>query len=112
MCAKSLQSSLTLCDPADCILPGSSVHGILQEGILEWVAMPSSRGSFGPRDQTRISCRYCIADRFFTAEPPGKPPLLPYKGGKEGTPEVERLAVDSQLMCSGDAGARALSLKL
>ena len=112
MCAKSLRSSLTFCDPEDCILPGSSVHGILQEGILEWVAMPSSRGSFGPRDQTRISYGYCIADRFFTVEPPGKPPLIPCKGGKEGTPEVERLAVDSQLTCSRDAGARALSLKL
>ena len=43
MCAKSLQSCLTLCDPIDCSLPGSSVHGILQSRILEWVAMPSSR---------------------------------------------------------------------
>ena len=41
MCAKSLQ----LCDPVDCNLPGSSVHGILQARILDWVAMPSSRGS-------------------------------------------------------------------
>ena len=74
--------------------------------------MPSCRGCFRPRDQTHISCGYCLADGFFTAEPPGKPPLIPRKGGKEGTPEAERLAVDSQLMCSGDAGARALSLKL
>ena len=37
-CAKSLQSCPTLCDPMDCSLPGSSVHGILQERILEWVA--------------------------------------------------------------------------
>ena len=43
--AKSLQSCPTLCDPIDCSPPGSSVHGILQAGILEWVAMPSSRGS-------------------------------------------------------------------
>ena len=74
--------------------------------------MLSSRGTFGPRDQTCISCGSCIADGFFTTEPPGKPPLIPCKGGKEGTPEVERLAVDSQLMCSGDAGVRALALKL
>ena len=40
----------------DCSLPGSSVHGILQARILEQVAMPSSRGSFRPRDQTRVSC--------------------------------------------------------
>ena len=39
------QSCLTLCDPMDCSLPGSSVHGILQARILEWVAIPFSRGS-------------------------------------------------------------------
>ena len=44
-CAKSLQSCLTLCHPMDCNLPGSSVHGIFQARILEWVAMLSSRGS-------------------------------------------------------------------
>ena len=43
-CAKSLQLCPTLCDPMDCSLPGSSVHGILQARILEWVAVPSSRG--------------------------------------------------------------------
>ena len=43
------QSSLTLCNPMDS-LPGSSVHGLLQARILEWVAMPSSRGSSRPRD--------------------------------------------------------------
>ena len=45
MCAKLLQSCLTLCEPIDCSLPSSSVHGILQARILEWVAIPSSRGS-------------------------------------------------------------------
>ena len=45
VCAESLQSCLTLCGPMDCSLPGSSVRGILQARILEWVAMPSSRGS-------------------------------------------------------------------
>ena len=40
-----LQSCLTLCDAMDCCLPGSSVHGILQASILEWIAMASSRGS-------------------------------------------------------------------
>ena len=44
-CARLLQSCLTLMDPVDCSPPGSSVHGILQGRILEWVAMPSSRGS-------------------------------------------------------------------
>ena len=45
MCAQLLQSCLTLRNPMDCSPPGSSVHRILQAGILEWVAMPSSRGS-------------------------------------------------------------------
>ena len=73
VCAQSLQLCLTLCDPVDCSLPGSSVHGILQAGILEWVAMPSSRGSSPPRDRTLVSSISCIAGRFLTAEPPGKP---------------------------------------
>ena len=49
------QSCPTLCNPMDCSPSGSSVCGILQTRILEWVAMPSSRGSSGPRDQTCIS---------------------------------------------------------
>ena len=48
------QSCSTLCDPVDWSSPGSSVHGILQARILEWVAVPSSRGSSWPRDRTRI----------------------------------------------------------
>ena len=46
----------TLCDSMDCSPPGSSVHGIVQARILEWVAMFPSRGSSQPRDQTQISC--------------------------------------------------------
>ena len=53
--AKSLQSCPTLCDPMDCSLPGSSVHGILQSRILEWVDMPISRGSSQPRNWTHVS---------------------------------------------------------
>ena len=63
---KFLQSHLTPCYPMDCNLPGSSVHGILQARILEWVAMPSSRGSFGPRDWTLVSNISCTARGFFT----------------------------------------------
>ena len=44
------QSCLNLCNPTDCHLPGSSVHGILYARVLEWVAMPSSRGPSQPRD--------------------------------------------------------------
>ena len=68
--AQSLQSCPTPCDPMNCSLPGSSVHGILQAGILEWVAMPSSRRSFQPRDRTHVSC---VAGGFFTTESLGKP---------------------------------------
>ena len=56
MCVLVAQSCLTLCDPVDCSPPGSSVHGILQARILEWVALSSSRGSSWPRDQICISC--------------------------------------------------------
>ena len=47
--------------------------GILQAGILEWVAMPSSRGSFRSKDQTCISCSSCFAGGLFFTEPPRKP---------------------------------------
>ena len=57
------QSCLTLCDPMDCRLPGSSIHGIFQARILKWVAISFSRGSSWPRDWTQISC---ITGRFFT----------------------------------------------
>ena len=57
------QSYPTLCDPMDCSLPSSSVHGILQARILEWVAIPFSRGSSQPNEQTQVSH---IEGRFFT----------------------------------------------
>ena len=81
--AKSLQSGLTLRDPMDCSLPGCSVHGIPQAGILERGAMLSSRGSSQPKDWTSISWDSWIAGEFFTAEPLGKPILWPYKHKKE-----------------------------
>ena len=59
------QSCPAVCNPMDCSLPGSSVHGILQARILEWVAISSSRGSSWPREWTRVSCS---AGRFFTVE--------------------------------------------
>ena len=71
--AKSLQSRPTPCDPMDCSLPGSSVHGILQARILEWVAISFSRGSFWSRDRICVPWGSCTAGGFFTAEPPGKP---------------------------------------
>ena len=56
------QSCPTLCDPVDCSPPGSSIHGILQARILEWVAISFSRGSSWPRDRTQVSL---IAGRRF-----------------------------------------------
>ena len=61
---------LTLCDPMDCSPLGSSVHGILQARILEWVAVSFSRASSRPRDWICISY---ISGGFFTSEPPGQP---------------------------------------
>ena len=60
----------TPCNPMDYSLPGSSVHGISQARVLEWVAIPFSRGSSQPRDRTQVSC---IAGRFLPSESPGKP---------------------------------------
>ena len=60
---ESLSVCLTLCYPMGCSLPDSSVHGILQERILEWVAIPFSRGSSQPRGRTQLSH---IADGFFS----------------------------------------------
>ena len=63
--AKSLQSCPTLCDPMDCSPPGSSVHGILQARILEWVAMPSSRESSNPGIKPMSLISPILAGRFF-----------------------------------------------
>ena len=70
--AKSLQSCITLCNSVDCSSPGSSVHEILQTRILEWVAVPSSRGSSRPRDWTRISCLLHWQAGSLPLAPPGK----------------------------------------
>ena len=57
------QSCLTLCDPMDCNPLGSSIHGVFQSRMLEWIAISSSRGSFWPSDPTCISGVFCI-DRW------------------------------------------------
>ena len=54
------QSCPTLCDLMDCSLPGSSVQGIFQARVLEWITISFSRGSSQARDQTSISCVSCI----------------------------------------------------
>ena len=69
--ACSVASAVFDCvQPMDAAHPGSSVHGISQAGILEWIAMPPSRRSSQRMDQI---CIACIAGGFFPAKPPGKP---------------------------------------
>ena len=64
-----------LCNPMECSPPSSSAHGILQARILEWAVMPSSRGSFQPRDQTQV---FRTADRFS------------YRQSHQGSPNIKR----------------------
>ena len=65
----SLQLCLTPCDLTDCISPDSSVHGIHQARILEWVTMTSSRGSSPAKDRTQAHVSPTLADRFLTTNP-------------------------------------------
>ena len=78
VCVLVVQLCLTLCDPMDCSSPGSSVHGILQARMLEWVAIPSSRGSSQPREWTWVSH---IAGGFFTIWATGRAPIWDLVGG-------------------------------
>ena len=71
-CHRFYLSQVQLCNSGDHSLPGSSVRGVSEARILEWVVISFSKGSSGPRDQTCISS---LADRFFTTEPRGKPVL-------------------------------------
>ena len=71
--AKAVQLCPTLCDPIGYSPPGSYVKGILQARILEWVVMPSSRGSFQLRDLTRISCLLRWQAGSLQLAPLGKP---------------------------------------
>ena len=71
-CCLVAKSCLMLCDPMDWSLLGSSVYGISQTRVLEWVVIFFSRGSSQPRDRT---CTSCIADRLFTAEPARRSPM-------------------------------------
>ena len=70
MKVKVAQSCLTLYDPMNCSLPGASVHGILQARLLEWVAIPFSRGSSQPGIEPGSPA---LQADSLSAEPPGKP---------------------------------------
>ena len=72
-CVRNCFICLTLCDPMGSCPPGSSEHGILQAGTLEWVAISSSRGSSQPRDRPCISC---TGRWVLSAEPLGKPKYM------------------------------------
>ena len=89
------QSSLTLCDPVDCSLPGSSVHEISQARILEWIAIAFSRGSSLAGIEPVSPA---LAGRFFTTEPPLKPTGVNGKyeiepGSLVGAPALEAMHV-------------------
>ena len=81
------QSCLTLCDPIDCSLPSSSVRGILQARILEWIAISFSRVSSQPRNRTQVSC---IAGRCFTGKP-----IIPKKGNAKECSNYRTVALIS-----------------
>ena len=66
-CGVLRRSVVSLCNPLDCSLLGSSVHEIFQARLLKWVAISSSRESSWPRGRIRVFCISCIAGRFFTA---------------------------------------------
>ena len=74
-----LQSWLFVTPWTVCSPPGSSAHGILQARILEWVAMPFSRGSSRPKNWTLVSCVSCIEGRFFTTELLGKTSFIEHR---------------------------------
>ena len=76
MCTKLLQLCLILCNPMDHSPPGSSVLGILQARILEWVALPSSRGSSLPRDQIHSPCIESAESQPLDCQ--GSPPLVSF----------------------------------
>ena len=78
VCAKSLQSCPTLCDPIDCSPPGSSVHGNLQARVWKWVARPSYRGSSRPRNQTCLLHCWQILYHWGTGKAQFPPYFLPY----------------------------------
>ena len=85
--AKSLQSCPTLCNPMDWGPPGSTVLGILQARVLEWIAIPSSRGSSRPRDRTRISHISCIGKQIL------------YHWHHLGSPKMEKHTYLTNCLC-------------
>ena len=78
VCAKLLQSCPTLCDLIDCSLPGSSVHGILQERILDWVTMPLFRGLPNPGIEPACLMSPALAGGLYTTRTAWETPPYQY----------------------------------
>ena len=98
MLVLSLSVMSKSCDPMDCSPPGSSIHGILQARILEWVATPSSRGSSRPRDGTCTS--------YVSAGAAGSLPLAPPSCNSAQMPAHDRMFLSSGI--SGEGNGKPL----
>ena len=115
-----VQSCPILCDPIDGSPPGSPVPGILQARILEWVAMPSSRGSSQPRDWTQVSLS---ASGFFTiwatretheywsGWPIPSPGALPNPGIKPGSPALQEDSLSAEVPGKPDIHINYVKIK-
>ena len=103
MSAKSPQLCLTLCDPMDCNQPGSSVHVILQARILEWVAIPFSRGSSQPGIEPGSPAFQVVS---LPSEPPGKPSVYIIGDqirGDDSCPPPPQMPEPAGTPCSGQS---------
>ena len=97
-CVCSVTSScLTVCDPTDYSPLGSSVHGIFQARILEWVPISSSRGSSKPRDQTWVYCISCIGRQILYYCDTWEATYLTIKG-------ILKKSLNQSLICSTSSG--------
>ena len=105
MKVKVAQLCLTLCSTMDCSPPGSSVYGISQARILEWVAISFSRESSWPRDQTQVSC---IAGRLFTLWAINHPKTFPSSWSME---KLSSMKPVPGVIKSGDHWHRGLRMK-
>ena len=100
----------TLCDPMDCSPSGCSVHGILQERTLEWVAISFSRGSSPPRDGTQVSC---TASRFFRLVlkfPKSRPLPLEAWAQRIGG-DLQKMLEQGTCLCPGPSCSAAAAAK-
>ena len=96
------QSCLTLCDPLDCSLPGSTIHGIFQARVLEWVAISFSRDLPDPEIKPRSLASPAFAGGFFTTEPPGKPRILRASSKSKYLPEAHVSGTQTFLYLPGE----------